>query len=257
VVAATGPEGWTLFPAEPATLAWAEAAGAAAGVVLGDPGAAQWFRHGRTWFVGVDCLPNGPDGTLPGGPPLAGAAIAASGWAGPWHRAQLSVVFPGYPARDPQESEAAHRFRRDRDAAHVDGILAEGEPRRRRIREPHAFVLGIGLTDAGPGASPLVLWEGSHRVMREALAEAVRGAKPGREGEADVTWAYADARRRVFATCRRIEVPLRTGEAVLLHRLVLHGIAPWSGGAASCGRRATAWFRPPMPGGTAAWLADD
>ncbi|MCX7645495.1 MAG: hypothetical protein N2Z62_09410 [Rhodobacteraceae bacterium] len=257
MVAGLGPAGWARFAAEPATLAWAAAAAAAAAQVLRDPAQAHWFRHGGTWFVGVDSLPNGADGRLPGGPPLAGAAVTASGWRGPWHRAQLSVVFPGYPGRDPQESEAAHRFRRDRDAAHLDGILAEGAARRRHVREPHAFVLGIGLTEAGPGASPLVLWEGSHAVLREAFAAALRGAQPGREAEVDVTEAYAAARRRVFETCRRIEVPLRPGEAVLLHRLLLHGTAPWAAGAAAGPEgRATAWFRPPMPGGVAAWLAD-
>lgn len=256
MVAELGPAGWARFAAEPATLAWAEAAAAAAARALRDPGEARWYRHGRTWFVGVDSLPNAADGRLAGGPPLAGAAVAASGWTGPWHRAQLSVVFPGYPGRDPGESEAAHRFRRERDAAHVDGILAEGEGRRRHVREPHAFVLGIGLTAADRGASPLVVWEGSHAVMREGLAAAIRGADPGREGDADVTRAYGEARRRAFETCRRTEVPLRPGEAVLLHRLLLHGTAPWAeGAAAGPGGRATAWFRPPMPGGVAAWLA--
>lgn len=258
MVAGLGPGGWARFAAEPATLAWAAAAAEAAARVLGDPAQARWYRHGGAWFVGVDSLPNGPDGRIPGGPPLGGAAVRASGWAGPWHRAQLSVVFPGYPGRDPGESETAHRFRRDRDAAHLDGILAEGEGRRRHVREPHAFVLGIGVTAAGPGASPLVLWEASHAVMRAGLAAALGGAVAGREGEVDVTDAYAAARRRAFETCRRIEVPLRPGEAVLLHRLLLHGTAPWAEGAtAGPGGRATAWFRPPMPGGVAAWLAPD
>ncbi|MCU0911372.1 MAG: hypothetical protein MUE98_08520 [Rhodobacteraceae bacterium] len=255
MVAGLGPRGWARFPAEPATRAWAEAARDAGAAVLAEPAQDHWYRHGRTWFVGVDALPNGADGALPGGPPLAGAAVAAAGWAGPWHPAQLSVVFPGYPRRDPDEGEAAHRFRRDRDAAHVDGILAEGPDRRRHVREPHAFVLGIGLTEAG-GAAPLVVWEGSQEAMRTAFAAALAGAPPGTEGEADVTDAYTAARARAFRTCPRVEVPLGPGEAVLLHRLLLHGVAPWGEASGTgAGGRAVAYLRPPMPGGVAAWLA--
>ena len=35
------------------------------------------------------------------------------------------------------------------------------------------------------------------------------------------------ARRDIFATCRRIELPVRPGEATLLHRLTIHGVAAW------------------------------
>lgn len=250
MVAGPPSSGWHRFPAEPATQAWAVAAWGATQAALADPAMAHWFRHGRTWFVGVDALTNDAAGGLPGGPPLSGAAVAATGWAGPWHRAQLSVVFPGYPGRDPGETDAAHRFRRDRDAAHLDGLIAEGPEKRRFLREPHAFILGIGLNRADAGASPLVVWEGSHEVMRAALTPLAGTA------DADLTDMYLTARRRVLADCPRIAVPLRPGEAVLLHRLAIHGVAPWAEGAqAEGGGRAVAYFRPILPGGAADWLA--
>ena len=45
----------------------------------------------------------------------------------PYHKAQLSVIFPGYPKPRIGDSEAAFEYRRKRDAAHVDGLLPIGE----------------------------------------------------------------------------------------------------------------------------------
>lgn len=71
----------------------------------------------------------------------------------------------------------------------------------------------------------------------------------------DVTEIYASARREVFETCPRVALPAAPGEAILLHRLTLHGVAPWAAGAtADPMGRAIAYFRPEMPGGIAAWL---
>jgi hypothetical protein len=255
MVADLDARGWARFPAEPATLAWAQAALQAAREVLADPAMAHWWLHGRTWFVGVDALPNDAEGRVAGGPLLSGAAVAASGWHGGWHRAQVSAVRPGYPKRDPEESEAAHRFRRLRDAAHVDGLKAEGSQKRRFLREPHAFVLGIVLTEADPSASPLVVWEGSHEVMRAAFRAAFDGVAPDRWGEVDLTEAYHAARREVFETCQRVELPGAPGEAVLLHRLVLHGVAPWCEGAVAAPEgRIVAYFRPTMREDVPAWI---
>lgn len=69
------------------------------------------------------------------------------------------------------------------------------------------------------------------RTRDAALADALAGAAPGREGERDLTEAYAAARRRVFATCLRVALPLAPGEAVLLDPRLLHGVAPWAEGA--------------------------
>jgi hypothetical protein len=101
----------------------------------------------------------------------------------PLHPAQVSVTYPGYPRQDPGESDAAHRFRRDRDAAHLDGLLPVGPEKRRFLRETHAFILGIAVTEASEGAAPLVVWEGSHRMIRDVFAQAFDGVPARRSGQ--------------------------------------------------------------------------
>jgi hypothetical protein len=233
-----------VFDADPRVARWAAAALPVACAITADPGQqARWLRHGRTWFVGVDALPNGPDGAI-GGVPLDGP------WAGmipdlPLHPAQLSVIHPGYPGRDPADTDAAHRFRRDRDAAHLDGLIAEGPDKQRHLRAPHAWVLGIPLTDCSPDASPLVVWDGSHHLIRAAFATAFAGLAPHRWGDLDVTKAYQTIRAQVFATCARRALPVRPGQAVLLHRHLIHGVAPWAPGAGAPEQgRMVAYFRP-------------
>ena len=66
--------------------------------------------------------------------------------------------------------------------------------------------------------------------------------KTSKWAELDITQAYRTARREVFASCRRLELPAQPGEAYLLHRLTLHGVAPWR--ATSGQRRMVAYFRP-------------
>jgi hypothetical protein len=166
----------------------------------------------------------------------------------PLHRAQVSVCYPGYPQPSPQESEAAFRFRLKRDAAHVDGLLAEGPEKRRTLKEPHAYILGVALTAQSAGAAPLTVWEGSHHIMRCMFGEAFTGHAPETWATIDVTQAYQEARRAVFASCGRVELPLLPGEAVLLHRHLVHGVAPWGETAqASEDGRMIAYFRPEFP----------
>jgi len=231
-----GPQGYRVFPFDARVLRWSVKAQDVAGAVLDDPAMAHWYRHQRTWFVGVDALPNGADGSIEG-VPLEGPWDVT----GPWHRAQVSGVFQGYPGRDAEESAAAHRFRIDRCAAHLDGILAEGPEKRRYLREPHAFVLGIALNEVAEGASPLVIWPGSQEIIRAAFAKLYQGVAPEDWGDVDVTQGYQAARRAVFETITPVEVPLQPGEAVLVHRLAIHGVAPWTAGE---GHRAVAYFRP-------------
>lgn len=240
----TGP-GWTHFPADGASLRWAEAALGAARSALAE----SWepWRCGGTWFVGVDALPNDAEGRVEGYP-LAGVAaeaVRATFGAQVWHPAQLSVIRPGYPQPSPEESPAAYDFRRNRDAAHVDGLIAEGPEKRRFIREPHAFILGIALNEAAAEASPLVVWEGSQTIVGPALRAALVGHDPADGGKVDITDAYQAARREAFARCPRRALPLRPGEAVLLHRHLLHGVSPWREGAVAASEgRAIAYFRP-------------
>jgi hypothetical protein len=239
--------GWQRIGPHPAIAAWAGAARAAAVDVLAT--SAEPWRCGGTWFVGVDALPNGPDGTIRGTPfpwsalPLAPEAL---------HPAQLSVIRPGYPQPSPEETPAAFAFRRDRDAAHLDGLLPVGPERRRMVREPHAWILGLPLNDTA--AAPLTVWEGSHHILRAALLKALAPHPPERWDQIDITEPYQQARRAIFATCRRIELPARPGEATLLHRLTLHGVAPWkSEDTAPPEGRMIAYLRPQLAS-AAQWL---
>lgn len=212
--------GWSRIGPHPAIRAWADAARQSALDELATT--TEEWRCGGTWFVGVDALPNTPDGTLSGTPfPWSALPLAPE----PLHRAQLSVIRPGYPQPSPAESPAAFAYRQTRDAAHLDGLLPVGPDKRRMVKEPHAWILGLPLNDTT--ASPLTVWEGSHDLIRAALLRVLDPYPPETWGDIDITKAYQAARREIFATCRRIELPVKPGEATLLHRLTLHGVAPW------------------------------
>lgn len=231
-------DGFVVFDGDPSVTRWAVRARATACDVSNDPvQRAKWLRHGETWFVGVDALPNGADGSI-GDVELSGPWDDIVTAPNAWHRAQVSVVYEGYPKRDPLESEAAHRFRIKRCSAHVDGLHLEAG--RRIVREPHAFVLGLPLNESD--ACPLVVWRASHLLMRAALADAVGSCDPR---GVDVTECYIAARGAVFDTCDAVEVPLRVGQAVLVDRFAVHGVAPWRGGmTVPVEGRMIAYFRP-------------
>ena len=154
------------------------------------------------------------------------------------------------------ESAAAFRYRREKAAAHVDGIVPEGPGRCRHLRHHHAFILGLPMVEASPDASPFTVWEGSHEVVRDALRDRLGGVPTEQWGDEDITDAYQAARRRIFAACRPVEISARPGEAYLVHRLALHGIAPW-GKQAVAGRdgRMICYFRPEF-GSAANWLSE-
>lgn len=262
MVAAFFKRGWALYPPEPATVDWAGHALNDARRALKDPGLAEWYQCENTWFVGLDALDNDICGRVGASQPLTGRGIDfvrahCGGWP-PLHRAQISGVFPGYPRPRAGESEAAFRYRLKRDAAHVDGVLGLGQPKRRFVREPHAFILGIPLTEADPGAAPLVVWEGSHTIMKDVFSRAFAAEPECAPEELDITEAYLEARRHVFETCERRVVHGAPGSVFLLHRLALHGVAPWQQGAkSSADGRLIAYFRPPMAGGVPDWVAAD
>lgn len=243
-----GAGGWCRIGPDPAIANWAAAARPVAEAVLRD--SAEPWRCGGTWFVGVDALPNGPDGAVGGASfPWQAVGLAPE----PLHPAQLSVMRPGYPQPSEAETPAAFAFRRDRDAAHLDGLLPDAA-KRRRIAEPHRWILGLALNETDPEAAPLVVWEGSHRILQAALAAALAPHPPSQWAEVDITDAYTAARRQCFETCRRVAVPSRPGQAVLMHRHLLHGVAPWAKGAkAPPEGRIIAYFRPLMPD-VASWL---
>jgi len=251
--------GWVKFPYDPAVAEWLSHATPAALAAIDDPKNANWLRCGGTWFAGVNVLPNQPDGSVEDSGPLAGNAVSFLASQklpfSAWDRAQISVTHPGYPRRGSGESDVAFRFRRDRDAAHVDGLKPFGPDRRRKLGEFHAFILGLPMTKASSGASPLVVWEGSHEIVRQTLASALAGSPPESWGDVDLTETYHAARRHVFETCRRVEVYAMPGEAYLVHRLALHGVAPWALGATAPPEgRVIAYFRPEFSGTPADWL---
>ena len=247
--------GFAIFPAEAETETWVAHAAPAAEQVLKDPAFAHLYACENTWFVGLDALPNDTVGRVAGSAPLSGAAVSAAhaflgGWP-PLHKAQVSVTFPGYPKPREGESAAGFRYRLNRDAAHVDGVLGEGMPKRRFVREPHGYILGIALNDAPTEAAPLVAWEGSHSIMHQAFSEAFAGVSPDQIDAHDITDIYVAARKRCFEDCARVALPLERAEAVLLHPMTLHGVAPWQAGE---GHRSIAYVRPEVPGGVPAWL---
>lgn len=244
-------QGWLVFAHDAELAEWTTHALRAAQTAIAAPTNAHWHQCEGTWFVGVDALNNDPVGRIDGSQPLGGTAVqfikTHIGPMSPLHRAQLSVIKPGYPRPRSGESDAAFGYRQHRDAAHVDGLLATGPNRRRKIREPHSFVLGLPLTKAGADAAPLVVWQGSHHIMRAAFKKAFADHAPATWPDIDITDVYTTARRTVFETCPRITLPAQPGESTLLHRLTLHGVAPWcSSATADKDGRIIAYFRPEM-----------
>lgn len=231
-------EGCMRFPPTEESRRWAEAARQSGLRQAHDPEVQQAnLRHADTWFVGVDVLPNDKTGAVDG-VPLRGPWHAHLPWHGSLHRAQLSIAYPGYPGRDPDQSAANHRYRLTRHAAHVDGLLPTGPDRRRFPGEFHAYVLGIHLN--GCEEAPTVWWPGSHRIIARALRDAIGTADPA---EIDVTEAYHAARREIFAESAPRPLTGPPGASFLLHRFTLHGTAPWEGPAQPEGRM-SAFFRP-------------
>lgn len=249
--------GWALLPRSDAMAQWVAQVAPHANALEADPDLkAAWLRHGGTWFAGVNVLGADALGAVAGGPPLpepvrAAAQAASAQWDG-FDAGQVSVCYPGYPQQDPGETEANARFRRVRDAAHVDGILRRGDPPRRFLAERHAFVLGIPVTPGSAEASPMVVWEGSPAIISAALQQVLRGVAPDDWDTVDVTDAYGAARKACFDRCTRMPVIAQPGEAYLVHRWALHGVAPWGAGDQ---KRSIIYFRPYATGGWDTFLA--
>jgi hypothetical protein len=251
--------GWTKFGQDAAISDWVAHVQPIAAQIASDPKhIASWLRYGGTWFAGVNVLPNDPRGRLNGGPVLAGPAVellTTLHGALTLDCAQISVMYPGYPAYDGSESEAAHRYRKFRCAAHVDGLLPNGPHRRRHIQEPHQFVLGVPLVKSSEQASPMVVWDGSHHIIRAAFKSLLDRVPVQDWSEIDMTEVYHQARKNCFEKCTRVTVLAAPGECYLLHRLALHGIAPWGDEAiAPKVGRMVAYFRPKKDGNLHEWL---
>ncbi len=252
-------KGWTRFECDPALIEWVGHALPSAREAVKAEENARWLSCGDTWFVGVNALPNDTSGAVGDSGPMRGVAsrfaqesVAPSGIE--WDCGQVSVCYPSYPQPSGSESAAAFRYRCNRDAAHVDGLLPEGVDRRRHLREYHAFILGIPMVEFSANASPFVVWEGSHEITRAVMSERFGDLPPDQWGDEDVTEVYHQLRRTVFEACERVEITARPGEAFIAHRLIVHGVAPWAE-AATAGEdgRMICYFRPTM-GAPAEWL---
>lgn len=243
--------GFTVFAYDPAVARWADAALRIGRKVAADPDIRRTnLRHGETWFVGVDALPSAPDGSI-SDVPLDGSWRNHVTAPERWHPAQLSIVYPGYPLQDEGESAANHSYRIRRYGAHVDGLLPEGPARRRYLKEPHAFILGLPLNLSN--AAPLMVWPGSQKIMAAAF-EVLRTVDDPMNH--DITDIYQTARRKVFGQIEPQAIVAEPGQAVLLHRHLLHGVAPWNEAAmAPQEGRMIAYFRPQFS--ALEWLSPD
>ncbi|MCP4980992.1 MAG: hypothetical protein GY935_10915 [Gammaproteobacteria bacterium] len=198
--------GWCRFPHDPQLSAWVDSALTSARATLQDPSQSKWLRYQGTWFAGVNALPNNDQGAVGTSGPLRGEAVdfisSVLGFEGfSWDAAQVSACYPGYPQPMDGESPGRARYRRERDAAHVDGLLPEGPERQRHLREHHGFILGIPMVEFDAHAAPFVLWQGSHEIMREYFATVFTGMPVEQWGEQDITEIYHAARERVFSDC--------------------------------------------------------
>jgi hypothetical protein len=123
--------GWCRFAYDPILFSWVNATLPSVRATLQDPLQAKWLRYQKTWFAGVNALPNDPQGAVANSGPLRGKAVdfiadqlKLENFA--WDQAQISVCYPGYPQPMAGESPGKARYRRERDAAHVDVLLPEG-----------------------------------------------------------------------------------------------------------------------------------
>ncbi len=252
-------KGWCRFDYDDDIAAWVQHALPLARIAVSAQTNARWLRCGGTWFAGINVLPNDPTGEIGNSGPLLGSVISfirkeLSLVEFAWDNAQISVCYPDYPQPMPQEPRSAFRYRRDRDAAHVDGLLPEGARRRRHLREHHGFILGLPLVEFDAGASPFVIWEGSHEIIRSALQERFERLSAQHWCDEDVTKTYHQARQKVFDECHRVEISARPGEAYIAHRLAVHGVAPWAATAtAGTDGRMICYFRPDF-GDPVSWL---
>jgi len=254
--------GWRRFPMDADLGAWLDKIRPAALATRWDPVLSEtWLTCQGTWFVGVNALANDGAGRVADSGPLRGAAAQfvrnLPGFqTAPFDQAQVSITYPGFPRRRAGESDASWTFRRVREAAHVDGLHPHGPKRRRKLGEFQGFLLGVPLTEADDKAAPLVIWEGSHRILRAMFQKALAPHRPERWHEVDLTEAYHAARATCFETCRRVVLHAKPGEAYVLHRMALHGVSAWQEGAvAAPDGRAILYFRPEIDRTT--WLAAD
>jgi hypothetical protein len=242
-------KGWIKFEYDQRIVRWAKVANSK---IIAKQKNKENFENGLTcqgtWFVGVDALDNNLDGTLDE-VPLQGPFenLMKRSKVHGLHPAQVSIIFEGYPKPRDQESESSFNFRLKRDAAHIDGLIADFPGGPRKLKEPHAYVLGIPLNQVPKGASPVVVWEGSHHLISEAFERFFLNRTPHEWRDIDIREVYFETRKSIFKKCIRRILHANVGESYMVHRLCLHGISPWNSKIKNLyeGRR-IAYFRPEL-----------
>ena len=242
-------KGWVKFKFDERVVRWANAANSK---IISKLKNKEIFDNNLTcqgtWFVGVDALENDTDGAL-GEISLSGPfeSLMKRAEARGLHAAQVSIIFEGYPKPRDQESESSFNFRLKRDAAHVDGLIADFPGGPRKLKEPHAYVLGIPLNQAPKGASPVVVWEGSHHIISKAFSSLFMNRDPEEWADLDVREVYTQTRKSIFEKCKRRVLHANLGESYMIHRLCLHGISAWDFEIKNFNEgRKIAYFRPEL-----------
>ena len=253
--------GWIKFKYDPKLDNWLKSVSRAVfSEIHNNNNKKNWLRYQGTWFAGVRVLKNDNRGIVNNGPELD---INSSRWAlkqlkvknVKWDPAQVSVCYPGYPMPREEESKAAFKYRLKRDAAHVDGLHPVGKEKIRKLKEQHAFIMGIPVTISSKKASPLVVWEGSHKIVKYYFEKEFFDIDPKDWKNIDITKSYHKAREVIFESCKRVEIHAVPGESYIIHRMALHGVAPWDGRANSGKEgRVIIYFRPEADLGTSGWL---
>ena len=242
--------GWTVFERDEALSSWVCQAkkNVRRAMDLKDLKNNQ-FRSNGTWFVGANFLKNDVAGKLDN-VALDGEAFKAiteryGRIFNYWDEAQVSICYEGYPKMSQIDTEASFNYKKNRFGAHVDGILPVGKAKRRYAKEYHSFIFGIPLVSYNEFAAPLVVWEGSHHIIRTYLAKKLLKIPINLWKDEDITEVYHEARREAFFQCKIKIIVAPVGASYILHRLSLHGIMPWEKtGCSEDGRRMIAYFRP-------------
>jgi len=222
-------KGWRVFDYDKELHDWVRSSVDHAQATVEAADNKQWLRCGGTWFVGVNVLDNDPDGAVSVGVPLRGQALnfvkKVSRKAIALDKGQLSVCYPGYPQPSLAETQAAYSYRLTRDAAHLDGVLKDGDER--YLREYHDYILAIPMNEVDSKAAPFVVWSKSHSLVKHGLQAAIKNYPVEQWSDLPITRAYQSLRRDIFERCERVEIHLEVGQALVAHRLLLHGTAPW------------------------------
>ena len=224
--------GWCSFPSDEGIRNWVSHTLPVTKGIVNSAENSHWMRYQNTWFAGVNVLTNDAEGRVTDGPRLQGNITEfiyniLHLKTDNLDKGQISVCFAGYPKPMQAETEATFRYRLNRDAAHLDGLLAVGLQRRRYLREPHSYILAIPLVESPKDAAPFVVWEKSHEIIKQEFQKIYNSIRQDQWHDIDVTQAYQEMRKHIFEHCRRVAISVSPGETYLVHRHCLHGMAPW------------------------------